>query len=566
MSIKKKIILSFAVVLLFLMTSIGTSILKMSSMKSKVSDIKTNWLPSVTVLGDINRLVAVVPSDTQQIILETDITKVKMLEGQLNGVLTELNNDYAIYEKLISSDAERQGYNTFRADLKQFTDIIPGLTKLAEANDFKNTYAMFKGQYDSWVKASGGISVLVKMNKQGADQAALTTFNDAKLAQLLLIILLIISAVFSIAIASYISRDIVKKLGVLNRELRNLAERGGDLTKEIEINSKDEIGDVARSTNKFLQNLREIISTIISESTDINNAAKASNMSTINLNANVEKVSATVEELCASMEETAASGEEMGGSASDIEDSAKNVAMKAQEGAVQSSEISNRAKETKSSFTNSQIRVTNILNNTKVQLEKSIEEAKEVEKIKQLSETIMAITAQTNLLALNAAIEAARAGEAGKGFAVVADEIRKLAEDSKTAVIDIQSISENINGSVGRLVTSSKGLLDFVSVDVDKDYGIMLNTMEQYDKDAIFVDTLAGDLSATSEELLASVNNMAQAINEVATATNEGALGTTEIAQNMSEVMSQSNDIVNQMSEITQKSISLIELVSKFKV
>ncbi len=101
-------------------------------------------------------------------------------------------------------------------------------------------------------------------------------------------------------------------------------------------------------------------------------------------------------------------------------------------------------------------------------MRESIEKTNAIEEIKELSQTIMAITSQTNLLALNAAIEAARAGEAGKGFAVVADEIRKLAEDSKQAVSRINDITENVSDAVISMVQDSEELLGFVDTQVLK--------------------------------------------------------------------------------------------------
>ena len=98
--------------------------------------------------------------------------------------------------------------------------------------------------------------------------------------------------------------------------------------------------------------------------------------------------------------------------------------------------------------------------------DRALDDAKFVEQIGVLADSILTITAQTNLLALNASIEAARAGEAGKGFAVVAEEIRMLAEQSKDAVANIQSVTENVNVAVGTLTGDSNKLLDFVDTDI----------------------------------------------------------------------------------------------------
>ncbi|MBO0563317.1 methyl-accepting chemotaxis protein, partial [Clostridium botulinum] len=167
---------------------------------------------------------------------------------------------------------------------------------------------------------------------------------------------------------------------------------------------------------------------------------------------------------------------------------------------------------------------------TKVELERAIESSKVVEQINVLSESIMEITSQTNLLALNAAIEAARAGEAGKGFSVVADEIRKLAEQSKDTVTEIQSITVKVIESVKNLSDSSSNLLTFVSTDMDNDYKTMLNVADKYSEDASFVDTLVTDFSSTSEDLLASLQDVLKTIEGVAQAASEGAGGTTDIA------------------------------------
>ena len=149
-----------------------------------------------------------------------------------------------------------------------------------------------------------------------------------------------------------------------------------------------------------------------------------------------------------------------------IEEAAREIAIRAQDGATEAEEIHQRATQTKDETVANRMKVKQMLSEIRQGLEKALEDAKVVEQIGVLADSILAITGQTNLLALNASIEAARAGEAGKGFAVVAEEIRVLAEQSKDAVANIQSVTENVNHAVKNLTCDSNRLLDFVDTDI----------------------------------------------------------------------------------------------------
>jgi methyl-accepting chemotaxis protein len=243
-----------------------------------------------------------------------------------------------------------------------------------------------------------------------------------------------------------------------------------------------------------------------------------------------------------------------------------SLAMKAQDGAKVAVEISERANNLKLHAVESQKSATEIYANTYEKLINAIEKSKAVEQINVLSDTILDIAAKTNLLALNAAIEAARAGEAGKGFAVVADEIRALAEDSKTAVNEIQKVTKEVVLSVEDLSQNSQGILNFIDKTVISDYASMVNISDQYNNDAELVNNMVTDFSATAEELLASAQNMNRAIDEITSANNENAVGTSKIAEKTSVVIENAEEVIKYCMITKQSSQKLIELVSKFKV
>lgn len=179
----------------------------------------------------------------------------------------------------------------------------------------------------------------------------------------------------------------------------------------------------------------------------------------------------------------------------------------------------------------------------KESLDQALQDVEVVSRIEVLAQAIMEITNQTNLLSLNASIEAARAGEMGKGFAVVADEIRKLATESGETATTIQEVTDSVVKAVNQLTKDSRRLLDFVATDVKSSYDSFESLADAYNRDSEFVDGLVSDFSATSEELLASMDGMMNAIEGVANAANEGASGTSDMAERIQNITMRCSEV-----------------------
>lgn len=369
-----------------------------------------------------------------------------------------------------------------------------------------------------------------------------------------------------IGLSFLLSRSIISPLRLLSRELDALAAHGGDLTRTIEVKSRDEIGGLAAAVNRFLGNLRQIISGIVSESTAAESAVAAADNRMLRLNDNLEIISSSSEEVSAGMEEAAAAAEQMNASAEDIVHATESITQKAQDGSTAVVEISERAERLRETAARSQQAAHEIRLRVDAKLCTAIEQAKAVQEIDALTGSILAIADQTNLLALNASIEAARAGEEGKGFAVVAGEIRKLADTSKDTATRIQQVILTVREAVVNLSASSEEVMDFLDHQVVQDYAKLVTTGEQYSCDAALFDSLVSDFSTTSEELYASIQNMTQAIAEITAAAGEGAAGITGITEMTNDIVLLSADTRAKTGQAEQNSRRLQELVAKFVV
>lgn len=380
-------------------------------------------------------------------------------------------------------------------------------------------------------------------------------------------VLIIFALIIGAAIAFFIGHSFSKAIGKINIQLNKFSE--GDFSHKLDesnLRLKGELGQISHSANRLQQSIQGIIKSVIQESDRINEAAALTDSRISDLSGNIEDVSATTEQLSAGMQQTAATMQEMNATSAEIEAAVGNIAAKAQETSFAAQEISTRALTLKTSAKEAKDYAYNIYKETNSELTRAIEQSKSIEHIRLLSDAIMQITSQTNLLALNAAIEASRAGEAGRGFAVVADEIRKLAEDSKKAVGEIQGVTKSVLSAVENLVNSSQNILSFIETTVISDYNSQVENSEQYSKDAIHIDELVLDFSSTSQELLVAINNMMKAINEVTISTNEAAGGTTNIAIKAAEIMEKGNEVVKISQGSKAASENLKDYVLNFKI
>jgi methyl-accepting chemotaxis protein len=395
------------------------------------------------------------------------------------------------------------------------------------------------------------------------------------------------------AIVFFVSRSITNPIVRVAKTLEDISEGEGDLTRTVDVQSKDETGDLARHFNKTLGKIKELVVTIKSRSAalfDIGNEL-ASNMSetaaAINqITANIQSIKSRILNQSASVTETNATMEQI---TLNIDKLNEHVERQGSSVARSSSAIeemlANIQSVTHTLIKNSD-NVRDLIEASEAgrgglqQVAADIQEiARESEGLLEINAVMENIASQTNLLSMNAAIEAAHAGEAGKGFAVVADEIRKLAENSGEQSKTISAVLKRIKDSIDAMTKSTDQVLNkFEAIDdgvrvVSEQEENIRNAMEEQSVGSKQILEAIGQLNDATQLVKDSSVEMLEGSKQVIRESKNLELTTQEIANGMNEMASGAEEIntavtrVNAVSGENKESIDvLVREVAKFKV
>ncbi|HAK57459.1 MAG TPA: methyl-accepting chemotaxis protein [Lachnospiraceae bacterium] len=332
------------------------------------------------------------------------------------------------------------------------------------------------------------------------------------------------------------------------------------------VKRNDEIGLIAQEMRYMRENLRDIVGKISDAADRITEDVEALFSTTGDVSGMCSDNSATTEELAAAMQETSASTDTINQNLEGMHDDAIGIDDLTKSGTDMSDEVMSRAEELRQSTQAASNKTRNMYETVRVKSDEAIESSKAVDKINELTETIMSISSQTSLLALNASIEAARAGEAGKGFAVVASEIGNLANQTSEAVADIDTIVGEVHEAVGLMSECLTDMTGFLEETVLTDYDNFTKVSEQYHDDADMFKNSMLEINGGMGHLTTSIDTIVKAVSDITVTVGESAHGITDVADKTTDIVNGAGDITEKVKECEDYVHMLDEIVHMFKL
>lgn len=564
LKIKKKQIMGFLFIAMFIVIVGIVGIVNMERIDSGSNMLYNNNLQTIKNLDEFNANSMILRLDLINLVESRDSNGVQDTLNKMNDIRdknTKILNTYK--QENLNSD-QRALADNLSSQLISWRKICDNIVDLMKNSKYDDAMVLNKKAASYRNKLTETTQKLIKIESENADRNNENNYNTYKSSMYIIILIIIIGAIAAMLlgnkIASVISKEVNKILFYAN------ALSKGDLTKSIEVSSRDEIGMIAQELNKANENIKKLILEIIHDTEEISASSEELSATTQEISSMMLSVKESTEQIANGSQNLSSVSEEISASSEEIKASTNELSGKADKSTKSSSEIKNRAVNVKNKASKSMKQSDEIYEEKRNNIIKAIEDGKIVSEVKIMAASIGDIAEQTNLLALNAAIEAARAGEDGKGFSVVSDEVKKLAEQSSAAVENINKMVLKVENAFKNMSESSKQILDYIVSSVKPDYQFMMEVGIQYEKDAEFVNSISREIDDSSNhmsELISQINN---AIQSAASTAEEGASNSEEILGGVEEVTKASQDVSTSSQSQSELAERLVDMVNKFKI
>ncbi|EXF93666.1 methyl-accepting chemotaxis protein [Pseudomonas fluorescens HK44] len=439
MNIAPRAFLGFAFIALLVIVLGVFAVNRMSIIRQASIDMESNQLPSVAFLGNITEDVLRLRILSFRVLVNRDAAGLQDAETRVSVLTDKARQAQKGYAALPAGPEEAALYKTFAATLDSYLQAQSQMMELSRQNKVEDMRTLINTRIKDGTDLMGEqLNKLIAINQAGATEADAVAGDQYSYATNGIIAVSVFAALVTVFLAWLLTRSIVTPLNRSIAAAESIA--GGNLTKPIEVDGKDEPARLLGALSTMQANLRKTIEQIAGSANQLGAAAEEFSAVTEEASRGLQQQNNEIEQAATAVNEMTAAVEEV----------ARN-AVSTSEASNQSTQAAREGRDRVVETVNAIQTMTHDVQNTSLMIEGLATQGRDIGKV---LDVIRAIAEQTNLLALNAAIEAARAGEAGRGFAVVADEVRALAHRTAQSTQEIEKMVAGIQNGTGEAVDS----------------------------------------------------------------------------------------------------------------